>query len=125
MKNILVIEDNDNLRFLVCEFLREQNFHVIAAENTLIGMQLSQEQYPDLIIYDLDLPAQNGYQILEKLHEDPTTGKIPLIFLLSNTDESHRQQVRQLGVNLWLKKPIRFNDLLWAIAIQLNKTIEK
>lgn len=125
MKNILVIEDDDNLRFHVCQSLRKQNFHVIAAENTRVGMQLFQEQYPDLIICDLDLPEPDGYQILEKLQVDSTNGKIPVIFLISKTDEFHRQQARQLGANLWLKKPVKLNELLWAIAIQLNKTFEK
>lgn len=125
MKNILVIEEDDHFRFLVCQFLRENNFHVIESENVLSGMQLSQEQYPDLIICDLDLTTENGDRILEQLHQDPTTGKIPFIFLLSKTDESHRQKARKLGANLWLKKPVSFSNLLLSIAIQLNKPIEK
>ena len=125
MKNILVIEDDDHFRFLVCKFLRKNNFHVIEAENPVVGMQLSQEQYPDLIICDLDLPDQNDYHILKKLQEDSRTGKIPLIFLIGKADEYHRVQARELGANIWLKKPIDFSKLLLAIVINLNPFMEK
>lgn len=125
MKNILVIEDNDHLRFLLCKFLRDNHFHVIEAENAPVGVILAQEQYPDLIIYDLDIPAQYDYPLLEELQEDSNTREIPLILLISKAEKFYLQQSRPLLANLWLKKPVSFGSLLSAIAIQLNQPVEK
>lgn len=125
MKNILVIEDNDHLRFLLCKFLRENYFHVIEAENARFGVILAQEQYPDLIIYDLDIPAEYDYPLLEELQEDSNTREIPLILLISKTEKFYPQESQPLLANLWLKKPVSFGSLLSAISIQLNQPIKK
>lgn len=123
MRNILLIDDNAHFRFSVCKVLRENNFHVIEAENSYTSWHLAQEQYPDLILCDLDTPQINGYEVLKKLREDSITAKIPVIFLTSSTDDYYRLKALELGANLWIRKPVDIRDLLQTIAIQLDTPI--
>jgi CheY-like chemotaxis protein len=123
MRNILLIDDNAHFRFSLCKILRENKFHVIEAENGYTGLQLAQEQYPDLILCDLDRPQINGYEVLKKLREHSITAKIPVILLTSSTDDYYRLKALELGANLWILKPVDIHNLLQAIAIQIDTPI--
>jgi len=104
MKNILIIDDDDIFRYSVCQFLRRNNFHVITAENALMGLDLAKEQYPDLIICNLDMPSLKRDDILKKLREYPETALVPLILLTGDNTISSRRLSQNLGGNISLLK---------------------
>lgn len=120
MKNILIIDDDDIFRYSVCQFLRRNNFHVITAENALMGLDLAKEQYPDLIICNLDMPSLKRDDILEKLREYPETALVPLILLTGDNTISSRRLSQNLGGNIsLLKKSLRLSEILDAILIKI------
>ncbi|MDB9373093.1 response regulator [Nodularia sphaerocarpa] len=125
MKNILVVEYDQNFRNLLSQFLRDNNFHFIEANNIFMASYLAQEQYPDLIIYSLEIVEQIGYQIFQKIHENSTTMQIPLIFLTKNPEISYSiKKINQLGVGILLKKTVGFSHILEVIQIQFNNKLE-
>jgi two-component system, sensor histidine kinase and response regulator len=121
MPKILVIEDEQAVLNNILELLNEEGFETIGADNGLTGLQLAQEQIPDLIICDLMMPKLDGFGVLEKLREDPVMTTIPLIFLTAKSDWSSFRRGMSLGADDYLTKPFTQAELLDAIAVRLEK----
>jgi len=125
MKNILVVECDHKFCRLLCQFLRDNNFHVIEANNIFMGSYLAKEQYPDLIIYSLEIIEEISYQTFQNMHENSMPFQIPLIFLTKNTETSYSlKKISQMGAGILLKKTVGFSRILEVIHIQLDKGIE-
>jgi two-component system, sensor histidine kinase and response regulator len=118
---ILIIEDEDTVRQNLVELLDFENFQVIAAENGLIGVQLAQEEVPDLIICDVMMPELDGHDVLQKLRHQPLTATIPFIFLTAKCEKADMRQGMVLGADDYLTKPFTRVELLSAIVSRLEK----
>lgn len=121
MFEILVIEDEEDLREIVCEILRAENCLVIEAEDGQIGRQKAKEEIPDLIICDIRMPAIDGYEVLSQLRNHVSTQAIPFIFLSAKAAKEDRHLERKLGANDYLTKPFTRQELLSVIATHLAK----
>lgn len=126
MKKILVIEDDQSIRKLVLKLLSKAGYEAIAAENGKKGVELARREAPNLILCDIMMPELDGYGVLSTLQQDSTTAMIPFICLTAKDERATLRQVMQLGANDFLTKPFTRDELLSAIATQLNKyeTIE-
>jgi anti-anti-sigma factor len=121
MTTILAIEDDTKIRENIQEILELEGFDVLIAENGRIGVQLAQEHHPDLIICDVMMPEINGYDVLISLRQDPTTLKIPFIFLSANATKTDFRKGMSLGADDYLTKPFTPSELLEAISIRIEK----
>ncbi len=121
MKKILVIEDEELVRNNILEILDTVDFRVIGAENGGIGVQLAQEQLPDLILCDVMMPELDGYEVLAALRKNPVTATIPFIFLTAKGEKTDIRQGMNLGADDYLTKPFRRKELLGAIDARLIK----
>jgi len=126
MKKILVIEDDQSIRKLVLKLLSKAGYEAIAAENGKKGVQLARAEAPNLILCDIMMPELDGYGVLSALQKEEATAMIPFICLTAKDERATLRQVMQLGANDFLTKPFTRDELLSAIATQLNKyeTIE-
>jgi CheY-like chemotaxis protein len=120
-KTILVIEDERVTRTSLLNFLRDEGFRAIGAENGFVGVQQATEQRPDLIICDITMPELNGYDVLTTLQQNPLTAKIPFIFLTKSATVKGRHKSLALGADDYLAKPVSSHDLRQAIAAQLEE----
>ena len=121
MKKILVIEDRAQTRNLFLECLKAEGFYTISAENGLIGVQQAQEHLPDLIICDIMMPLLDGYDVLTTLRQDIDTTTIPFIFVTAKVNRTDFRKGMELGADDYLTKPCTVEELLRAIATQLEK----
>jgi two-component system, sensor histidine kinase and response regulator len=121
MFKILVIEDEEELREIVCEILRAENCLVIEAEDGQIGIQKAKEEIPDLIICDIRMPKPDGYEVLSQLRNHVSTQKIPFIFLSAKAAKEDRHLGINLGANDYLTKPFTRQELLSVLATHLAK----
>ena len=80
MHTILVIEDDEILCESVAELLTLEGFRAIGALDGIAGLERIQEEHPDLILCDVDMPRLNGFGVLEALRADPDLAKIPFLF---------------------------------------------
>ncbi|GAX34825.1 response regulator transcription factor [Nodularia sp. NIES-3585] len=120
-KTILIIEDDATTRNLYVRGLEAEGFHIIDAENGLVGIQKAQTYLPDLVVCDIVMPDMDGYSVLHQMRQDPLTAIIPFIFL---TGSDHKLDVRkgmELGADDYLTKPSTLEQLLKAIAIRLER----
>jgi CheY-like chemotaxis protein len=120
---ILVIEDEDEIREIICEILLAEHYAVIEAKNGAVGIQLARLHLPDLIICDILMPEIDGYEVLDRMRQDLSTQSIPFIFLTAKTEKSSQRQGMELGADDYLLKPFTRNEILRSIATQQKKKL--
>ncbi|MGI0486521.1 response regulator [Pantanalinema rosaneae CENA516] len=121
MKTVLVVEDDLLVREMIQDLLEIEGFHAIGAENGNAGIQLAQEQLPDIILCDVEMPGLNGYDVLTALRQNPLTISIPFIFLTGRDRQTDFRQGMNLGADDYLVKPCDAKELLTAITSRLEK----
>lgn len=121
MIKILVIEDEELIRNLICDLLSIKDFKVIEAEDGLQGIKLANAELPDLIICDILMPELDGYNVLKQLQSQPSTSVIPFIFLTAKGTKEDFRQGMNLGADDYLTKPFTEEELLGAVTTRLRK----
>jgi DNA-binding response OmpR family regulator/anti-sigma regulatory factor (Ser/Thr protein kinase) len=120
---IIVIEDDNELRNIICEMLGAENFSVIEAEDGDLGVQLAKEELPDLVICDIMLPSLDGYGVLYHLREVPSLQTVPFIFLSAKSAKADTRLGMELGADDYLTKPFTRDELLGAVTTRLAKQV--
>lgn len=120
MKKILIIDNDAYSLLLISDFLIFNNFQVITTDNSQASLQIAQQEQPDLVICEIDMPPPDGYEVLRQLRSEPNTARIPVLFLTFETDMASRRRALQLGANGYITKPVDLDELLTAIANQLQ-----
>lgn len=123
MKKILVIEDEAQSRDIFLECLEAEGFDILCAENGRVGVQIVKEKLPDLVICDIMMPELDGYGVLTTLRQDPVTAIIPFIFLTAKATKTSLRQGMELGADDYLTKPSTVEELMGAIAAQMEKQV--
>ena len=121
MTYILVIEDERYLLEDITEVLQYTSFTVQGASNGVQGVELALKDPPDLIICDIMMPGMNGFEVLERVRENPTTVNVPFIFLSARSDRSALRHGMELGADDYITKPFTSHELLTAIFARLKR----
>ena len=121
MTNILIIEDNEDVRENTAELLQLAGFKTTTAENGQIGVAIAKELLPDIIVCDIMMPELDGFGVLQALNETPRTASIPFIFLTAKTEKIDMRKGMNLGADDYLTKPFTETELLEAIESRLKK----
>lgn len=121
MKTILIVEDDTTLRENILDFLREEGYNAISAEDGLVGLQLALSNAPDLILCDIMMPKMNGYDFFKTIQQIKSIAAIPFIFITAKGEREDIRTGMQLGADDYIAKPFDLNDLLMAINTRLQK----
>jgi two-component system KDP operon response regulator KdpE len=116
---ILIIDDEDQIRKLLEITLQSHEFSVKEAATAKTGLLAAANHPPDLIILDLGLPDENGHSVLKKLREWYSK---PIIILSAQTSEEDIVSALDNGANDYLVKPFRTGELLARIRSSLRKS---
>jgi len=84
MTTILIIDDDENFRSLLADWLIFEGFQSIVAADGFHGIQLAKKHQPDLILCDLNMPVLDGFEVLKQLQNDIRTAPIHFFFLTSD-----------------------------------------
>jgi len=109
---ILVIDDNEGLVRLLDSYLTDHACQVKSTNNGQDGLDLALELKPDAIVLDVMLPEMDGWEVLQRLRNQPQTATIPVIMcsVLKSPELAY-----SLGASLYLSKPISRDDILNAL----------
>ena len=111
---MLVVDDDDELRAVVSEYIRLQGFHVLEAKDGLEALLQVKRARPQAIILDLAMPRLGGIDALKRIVKfDPT---IAVVVVTGETDTDLHRQASVLGVRAVLAKPVGLPDLLSALT---------
>ena len=122
MKQLLLIEDNVEIRENTAEILELAGYKVQTAENGKVGVELALQQKPDLIICDIMMPVLDGYGVLHLLNKNPGLTGIPFIFLTAKAERSDFRKGMEMGADDYITKPFNDIELLNAVESRFKKT---
>lgn len=120
-KHILLVEDNERLRFNLLFVLNKEGFDAVGATNGAEALELIAKDSPDLVISDIMMPDMDGYDLVKHLRESPQTFSLPVIFLTAKTAPEELRNGMLYGVDDYLTKPVNINDLLATIHVRLER----
>ena len=113
MTRILVVEDDDAIRGLVSEVLREDGYQVREATNGAEALENVRETRPDLIVLDLMMPVMNGWTFLEECRRTCSCAEVPVVVTSASHDLPRTaDRLRAMGVRTCLAKPFDVDGLL-------------
>ena len=121
MKQLLLIEDNYEIRENTAEILELAGYKVRTAENGKVGVEMALTQKPDLIICDIMMPVLDGYGVLHLLNKNPELTGIPFIFLTAKAERSDFRRGMEMGADDYITKPFSDIELLNAVESRLKK----
>jgi CheY-like chemotaxis protein len=120
---ILVADDDAVVSQLICAIVRELKHQPITAFDAMQTLMVAmRDPVPALIILDINMPGGTGIQALTKLKKSTKTGSIPVIVLSGNSELDLPRQVKELGADEFLSKPINPEVLTLAIQRVLRET---
>jgi two-component system, cell cycle response regulator DivK len=103
---ILLIEDNEQNRYLVTFLLEKHGYAVVAATNGEQGIDAAQKCGPDLILLDLQLPNMDGLAVARALRSIDILREIPIVAVTSYAMAGDREKALAAGCNGYIEKPI-------------------
>ena len=117
---ILVVDDAPENLTLLGELLQGQYKVRTANSGARALHHLSKDALPDLILLDIMMPDMNGYEVIQKIKQDPISRDIPVIFVTALGEEENEQQGLDLGAVDYISKPIKASILLARIKTHLE-----
>jgi two-component system cell cycle response regulator DivK len=103
---ILLIEDNEQNRYLATFLLEHAGYRVVCAEDGQGGIELAQRLLPDLILLDIQLPMMDGYAVAEALRSSPLLRLTPIVAVTSYAMLGDREKALAAGCCGYIEKPI-------------------
>lgn len=118
---ILVVDDQPEIVENLALVLEEEGYRVLTAADGLEALDRLAAHPVDLVVADIAMPRLNGYQLYERMRENPAWLTVPFIFLTARAMDSDVRYGKELGVDDYLTKPIQPEDLLAAICGRLRR----
>jgi len=117
--HILVVDDDNRIRDLLKDFLTENNYIVSTAENAIQAKKRLEYLKFDIIILDVMMPGQDGYELTKEIK---TQIRVPIILLTAKGEVENRIKGLELGADDYLGKPFEPKELLLRIKNIINKS---
>ena len=121
MAKILVVEDNEMNRDMLSRRLQSRGYQVVLAVDGQSGVEMAQNQAPDLVLMDMSLPVLDGWEVACRLKADAPTKHIPIIALTAHAMSSDREKALDAGCDDYDTKPIELPRLLGKIEALLSR----
>ena len=116
IKNILVVEDSATDRQFLTDLLAKNGYKVVTAQNAEEALAKAKELRPDLVLMDVVMPGESGFQATRALSKDEATKKIPVIICSSKGQETDKAWGIKQGARDYVVKPVRGPELLAKIT---------
>ncbi len=120
-KKILVIDDEEPVRKWVVAILAAEGYDCRESGDGVLGYSVAESFMPDVILSDINMPQASGYDVFERLSQNPKTASIPFIFLTGSDMPEDVRKGMNFGADDYLTKPIAAADLLASVHARLNK----
>jgi DNA-binding response OmpR family regulator len=120
-KKILVVDDKANVRRLLQEYLNEQGYRVVTAENGRLALFAARQEHPDLIVLDIMMPEMDGYEFIRTYRQEANT---PIILLTAKVEETDKVIGLELGADDYMTKPFGPRELVARIRAVLRRGTE-
>jgi sigma-B regulation protein RsbU (phosphoserine phosphatase) len=117
---ILIVDDTPVNVLLLQSVLGAEGFRTITAEDGASARELSRTEAPDLILLDVMMPGESGFETCSKLKSDPKTADIPVIFLSALDDVKSKVRGLKIGGVDYVSKPVHGEEVLARVRVHLR-----
>src|SRR5215475_14290698 len=120
-REVLVVEDEPDIRRLVVLHLERDGFRCRTAANGLDALREVKANLPDLVVLDLMLPGLDGLEVCRRLRSDTSTASVPIIMLTAKSDEVDRVVGLEVGADDYVAKPFSPKELVARVRAVLRR----
>jgi CheY-like chemotaxis protein len=117
---LLLVDDNEGNISLFQDYLQAQGFYIIVARNGAEAIERTQEEKPDLILMDIQMPGMDGLEATRRLRGDASLAQLPIIVLTALAMPGDKENCLAAGANEYLSKPVNLEKLVQTIKTYLN-----
>jgi len=121
MPDVLVVEDEPDIRHLIVHHLEREGFRCREASTGADALRAVRTSTPDLIVLDLMLPEMDGLTVCRRLRGEPATAAVPIIMLTAKSDEVDRVVGLELGADDYVAKPFSPKELVARVRAVLRR----
>jgi len=109
---VMVVDDSITIRKVTERMLSRHGIKVITAKDGVDAVALLQEQIPDVMLLDIEMPRMDGYEVATHVRNDERLKNLPIIMITSRSGAKHKDKAMAIGVNKYLGKPYQEDDLM-------------
>lgn len=120
MFNILVVEDDKELRELFSTVLENNGYKAFQAKDGEEALDIIDVQYIDLIVTDIMMPNMDGYELVKELRE--ADYQMPVLMITAKNTAADKQEGFRVGTDDYMVKPIDVNEMIWRIEALLRRS---
>ena len=120
MFNILVVEDDKNLRKLITTYLQRNKYNTYEATNGEEALNVLDQSYIDLIVSDIMMPKMDGYELIKSLRE--AKYDVPILIITAKSEIEDKKEGFLLGADDYMVKPIEIEEMLLRIQVLLRRS---
>ena len=114
-KTILTVDDSRTMRDMLLLALSDAGYRVVQAQDGMHGLEVLQEEVPDVIVTDINMPRMDGFGFIEAVRKDDTRKALPVLVLTTEVDVDKKNRARAAGATGWIVKPFDPVKLIEAI----------
>jgi two-component system alkaline phosphatase synthesis response regulator PhoP len=121
MSKILIIDDEEDIRDILGYNLTKEGFEVLTASNGVDGIQVAQDEVPDIVILDVMMPEMDGIEVCEVIRSDSRTKNIRICFLTARNEDYSQIAGLDAGADDYVAKPVKPKVLISRINALLRR----
>lgn len=121
MEKIFIVEDEENIKELISYTLRNEGFKTKGFDDSESFYAGIEEELADLVILDIMIPGDDGFEVLQKLRNNEKTKHIPVIMLTAKTSEFHKVKGLDMGADDYVSKPFSVVELISRVKAVLRR----
>ena len=122
--NILIVDDSETNLVLLEAILEDDGYDIQKAESAKVALKLLSKKIPDLILLDLLMPNENGFDLLKRLKSNDKFKSIPIIIVTAFANQENMLIAKKLGAFDLIEKPINIPEFLEKVYNALNLSIK-
>ncbi len=112
---VLLIDDEKLIRSTTAMLLKLENIDTVTASDGNEGIALAQKEDPDIVLLDITMPAEDGWQVLDRIKSIPEIAHIPVVLFTADESLISREKVQQRGASAICGKPFHPSQLIRII----------
>ena len=119
-KKILIADDNRQDAEILQQLFQDAGYHTVLVSNGIDAIEAAIKEYPDLVLLDVDMPGENGYEVARQLKSHRATRFVPIIMLTALSELTSKLEGLEAGVDDYITKPYRPIELITRVRSLLR-----
>src|SRR5712664_4163583 len=121
-RRVLIVDDEPNIVTSLEFLMRGDDYEVRVARNGEEALQLAESFRPDIVVLDVMMPQRSGFEVCQKIRENPILGDVKIIMLTAKGRDAERDRGLNLGANAYLTKPFSTKELMNTVRALLPES---